>query len=148
MTLRHYNRYNPRYASNDVHNIKRPMDLPPGEKESYYWRRQTCKEAQCNANVFGWRTVVPAASPQYRYIKHKSGRNFTEKADGDLVIFTFYPGQTCFDSLSHDRTPTERNPQHNKNQIVVPDPERWLDDLQESHYRYGQNLKEGRIANG
>jgi hypothetical protein len=56
----------------------------------------SCESAGCDANEFGWRTVVPLGSPQADYIRNHSGRRFREVVEDSQCHFTFYPGQQCF----------------------------------------------------
>jgi hypothetical protein len=77
--------------------------------EATHWRPATCAEVECGAWANGWATTVPSASPQAQYIRAKSGRAFTERAEGTSVVFLFKPGQRCFASDGH-RLPVEREP--------------------------------------
>lgn len=82
---------------------KRPV-LTPGQQDfqvarplETHWEAATCKDRDCRHYLNGWVTIVPTDSPQAGYIRHMSGRDFTEKKiDDGLVEFTFQPGQKCF----------------------------------------------------
>lgn len=75
-----------------------------------FWRQGTCEEYGCPHWRDGWVTRVPADSPQARYVRQKSGRQFTEAvAPGGVVEFRFPSGQTCFAAGTH-RVPIEREP--------------------------------------
>jgi hypothetical protein len=51
----------------------------------------------CPHYLQGWMTVVPTASDQADYIRHKSERHFTEeRKEGGLSEFSFPSGQKCF----------------------------------------------------
>jgi hypothetical protein len=64
----------------------------------------TCAEVDCPQYLDGWKTIVPADSPQAAYIRSGSGRGFTEVAQpGGLAEFSFPPGQRCFASADHKR---------------------------------------------
>lgn len=99
-------------------------------------RPATCEEAECFAWMNGWKTVVPNASPQAQYIRAKSDRHFTEDTDGELVTFTFFPGQRCFASDKH-RVLLERPPVFMKThgdwrssgQMKPLEPAQWLDEF-------------------
>lgn len=72
-------------------------------------RPASCQEAGCAHYLMGWRTIVPADSPQAYYIRSGSGRKFTEELQpGGLVEFTFEAGQQCFSSSTHT-VPEEGN---------------------------------------
>lgn len=65
-------------------------------------RRATCMEVDCQAFLQGWKTIVPADSAAAHYIRHDSGRGYTEERTPDgLAMFTFHPGQTCFAAHKH-----------------------------------------------
>jgi hypothetical protein len=67
-----------------------------------HFRRATCEEIDCQHYLLGWRTIVPADSPQAAYIRGGSGRRFTEaRQPGGLAEFTFEAGQACFAAADH-----------------------------------------------
>ena len=67
-----------------------------------HWRPATCEEVNCEAWLSGWRTIVPAGSPQADYIRADKSREHAEASrDGGLACFSFPPGQTCFAAGEH-----------------------------------------------
>jgi hypothetical protein len=69
---------------------------------STHWRAASCAEVECEHYLNGWRTIVPADSPQAEYIRRRSGRKFTEERQpGGLTEFTFPAGQPCFQASAH-----------------------------------------------
>lgn len=69
---------------------------------STHMRPATCAEVECANHRNGFRITADVSTAlgrqQARYIREKSGRHFTVKQAGDLVAFTFPPGQQCFTS--------------------------------------------------
>jgi hypothetical protein len=59
-----------------------------------------CADVGCSSWLYGWETHVDEATPlggeQARYIRHMSGRTFTELKSGGLTVFRFGPRQRCF----------------------------------------------------
>ena len=118
-----------------------------------HWRPATCAEADCPHYLSGWRTIVPGDSPQAHYIRHDSGRGFTEAPQpGGLVEFTFAPGQRCFASGSHrvllDKPErfTERDGDWRGNPTgrrVVHSVDGWLDSFGEHQERLAQQMERG-----
>lgn len=83
--------------------------LPAHQRKTYqivsprptHFRAAGCEEAGCKHMREGWRTIVDESSDlgaqQAYYIRHSSGRSFTEHRDEDgLTVFTFAAGQECF----------------------------------------------------
>ncbi len=100
---------NPTVEANRQHfTIARPKpDTLHGETDNAFWRRAACSETACPDWLAGWVTILPTTSDdpsmeqlnrrRADYIRHESGRRFTEERAGDaLVKFTFPPGQQCF----------------------------------------------------
>lgn len=63
--------------------------------------KTACEDAGCEARRYGWETQVDEATPlgreQAAYIRHQSGRDFTERRTGTgITVFRFMPGQRCF----------------------------------------------------
>ena len=57
----------------------------------------TCVDVNCSHYREGWATVVAVDSPQERYIRKDSGREFrVEETSDSIVTFVFAPGQRCF----------------------------------------------------
>ncbi len=67
---------------------------------STHWRNASCSEKECRAYIQGWVTACDEATTlgaaQADYVRHNSGRTFTETREDGLTVFTFGPGQTCF----------------------------------------------------
>ena len=80
---------------------------------STHTRAATCEEVECAAHVRGWVTSIDVSTElgrnQADYIRHQSGRHFTESGRPGMVEFRFPPGQRCFNSNSH-RVFLEREP--------------------------------------
>jgi hypothetical protein len=118
-----------------------------------HFRPATCEESDCPHYLFGWKTIVPADSPQAHYIRHDSGRGFTETRHPDgLAEFVFEAGQTCFASGRHQLpngrpevfierdgdwrgNPTGRRIQHS--------PDGWLGSFGEHQERIHDALEKG-----
>lgn len=93
--------------------------LPVGATKTYtvaqplatHWRPATCEEVDCANWRNGWKTIVNVSVDlghrQVAYIRHESGRRFTEHREGAAVVFVFEAGQRCF---SQHRVPLERDP--------------------------------------
>jgi hypothetical protein len=104
-----------------------------------HFRKVTCQEYGCAGYRNGFKTVVPAVSEQAAYIRAKSGRHFKESRDGDMAVFEFPAGQSCFRSGDH-RVPLDRpafflvkdgdfrgNPYGTQPRVMRP--EDWVDDF-------------------
>lgn len=77
---------------------------------STHFRPGTCAEAGCPKHLHGWRTVVDERTDlgmvQAAYIRAECRttlapsapgiRRYVESREGDLTVFTFPAGQTCF----------------------------------------------------
>lgn len=68
---------------------------------STHWRSASCAEVDCPNLEHGWRTTVDEGTDrgqqQAYYIRHQSGRRFTEHRDpAGLTVFDFEAGQRCF----------------------------------------------------
>ena len=87
-----------------------------------HWRKATCAEVACKAHTDGWITMIALAGitigplldtptrhlailkrikdqdeARAYYIRHLSGREFTEHVDETgITVFDFPPGQDCF----------------------------------------------------
>ncbi len=63
-------------------------------------RAGTCREVDCTAYANGWTTTIDVSTDlgrrQANYIRMRSGRAYTAAQAGDVVTFTFPPGQKCF----------------------------------------------------
>lgn len=98
----------------------RLMSTRPGEHFLYsrpvetHFRKATCREVECTHHLMGWKTVVDTATNlgqmQAAYIRHQTGRHFTEQRAGEtLVEFIFPPGQMCF---REHKLPTGKPPSY------------------------------------
>lgn len=107
-----------------------------------HWRDATCAEVDCQSYLHGWKTLVNVSTDlgqrQVVYIRHESGRRFTEHLEGTAMVFTFEPGQRCF---AGHRAPLERDPLFLVRMgdwrgygptRVHKRPGDWVDDMQES----------------
>ena len=83
--------------------------LPADQMKTYaihaplntHFRDATCEESDCQAYQHGWRSTIDETSNlgqmQAHYIRRESGRGFTEeKTEDGMTVFTFKPGQKCF----------------------------------------------------
>ena len=101
-----------------------------------HWRPATCEEMDCPHYLNGWRTILPVDDPRADYIRHRSGRSFKEKRNGDMVEFTFSAGQTCFSAADHKRLigrpdVFERVPRLGAPALVHARPEDWVENMEE-----------------
>ena len=92
---------------------------PPSAYKTYevlrprgtHFRKATCQEVDCPNWQRGWRTSCDVNTElgrrQANYIRLHSGRSWTVRSAGDLVTFTFAPGQECF---SQHTRPLDREP--------------------------------------
>jgi len=77
--------------------------------EPSHTRAASCVEVDCDVQQTGWVSIIDEATPlgqkQAHYIRRLSGRHFDEGARDVLTLFTFPPGQECFDEhrVSVDR---------------------------------------------
>lgn len=119
--MRPVNRITPKLPPQAMktYHIARPVLLQPDGTlgAGSHWRDADCKEADCGAYLRGWQTTIdvsrrargglPSGAQQANYIRLHSGRAFTVSQAGDLVTFTFPPGQRCF---GRHRIPVGREP--------------------------------------
>jgi len=91
-----------------------PAHLPVTAMRTYavarplatHFRPATCEETACPAWLFGWLTKVDESTDlgqrQAHYIRHdKSRRHVETRAEDGLTVFTFEPGQRCFNTVQH-----------------------------------------------
>jgi hypothetical protein len=102
-----------------TYHVSRPLLLAPNGsfEPGSHWREATCREVDCGAYLRGWQTVIdvsrrargglPSGTAQANFIRLHCGRSFTAAQAGDLVTFTFPPGQKCF---TQHRIPVGREP--------------------------------------
>jgi len=86
--------------------------LPPERKKSYviaqpkatHWKRVSCSDVDCGTQASGFIVRIDEAIPfgqkQAFYIRHHSGRHYTEHHENGLTEFVFPAGTECFQS--HD----------------------------------------------
>lgn len=104
-----------------------------------HFRDATCREANCIQYLNGFITTVPTHGPQANYIRHHSGRHFTEKATPDgMSAFTFPAGQTCF-RTHHMRL--ERDPFFLIDRRPVGGQD-WVEDFAAHQIRLSERVKE------
>ena len=108
-----------------VYRISRSRPIPSAirgqvshVRDPNFWRKATCEEVGCISFLKGWVTTLDMSPDQesheiqmnqtrYKYIKDKSGREFTESIDEFVMSLRFNPGQTCF---SAHHTPIQIDP--------------------------------------
>ena len=70
--------------------------------QATHWRVATCAEGECEVSRLGWTTTVDEATSlgerQAAYIRTQSGRHPLEHRDGEWTVFTFLPGEECFNT--------------------------------------------------
>lgn len=93
--------------------------MPPEAYKTYalrlpvktHYRVATCQEVECEAYAYGWVTKIEVTGVlgqrQAKYIRDHCGRKFTWTQVGELLTFTFPPGQQCFGT---HHVPLEREP--------------------------------------
>lgn len=117
--------------------------------KSTHFRLATCEEVNCDAWRNGWKTIVPADSPQAAYIKSgRSERQYVESAGSGagLIEFTFFAGQKCFAAGKH-MVPLERDPLFRVRDgagapVTHARPEYWTEDLS-AHLDKVRRIREG-----
>jgi len=71
-----------------------------------HWRDATCAEVDCRHFLHGWMSPIDESTEwgqqQAYYIRHQSGRRFTEHRSEACTVFVFEAGQRCF--ISHKRS--------------------------------------------
>lgn len=139
--------------------------LPPENRTSYHilapagthWRPATCEEVVCRQWRDGWVSRVNTVTAEgiANYIRHHSGRQFTEEKDVQpgVVLFRFGPGQMCFAAAEH-RVRIERpeiyvvrggdyrgNPRQEGKRFDRPD--QWVDEFAEHQQALADRLEQG-----
>lgn len=84
-----------------------------------HFRPATCAEYECDPYRLGWVSRIDESTElgqtQARYIRHGSGRGFTEERDeAGITVFRFHPGQQPFDDAQGS---------HRQHQVRVDRPE-------------------------
>ena len=118
---------------------------------STHWQPATCEQVDCPNHLNGWRTIVPADSPQADYIRHDRTRGHTETRDGGLAVFTFAAGQTCFATHKRRLDRDERflirggdwrgNPRGEPTRELTA--EQWRDNFGEHQETLADRIKQG-----
>jgi hypothetical protein len=124
---------------------------------STHFRAATCEEVNCLRIINGFMVPVDESTDlgrkQAHYIRNLSGRAFTEARDrAGLTVFTFQPGQRCFDPhrVRADRperyltrpgdwrgNPSGRPPvEHTKAEF-------WVEDFAENQDRIARQIEKG-----
>ena len=102
-----------------------------------------CHEVGCAAWLYGWETLVDESTAlgaeQARYIRHMSGRTFTELA-GTPTVFRFATRQRCF---AEHRTRPARWLVRNGSLREVGGISEWIGDLDDHMNRLQDQLKKG-----
>jgi len=110
-----------------------------------HFRPATCEEVDCANWRSGWVTMLPEGDARADYIRHASGRHFTEGREAGMVTFTFPAGQKCFGAADH-RVPLERDPLFNVRENGLTRrhtrPELWTEDFSE-HLDRVRKIREG-----
>lgn len=108
-----------------------------------------CHEVRCEAWQFGWETLIdertPLGAAQAAYIRHQSGRAFTElrsaePCPGGVTVFRFEPRQRCF---AEHRTRPARWLIRNGSLREVPTMADWTGDLGDHMNRLQDQLGKG-----
>lgn len=140
--------------------------LPPHQRQTYsilaprptHFRKATCAEVECPDYLHGFRATIDERTDlgqaQAHYIRRESGRGFTEEHDEqDHTVFTFHPGQVCFNAADHqlrlDRPELyvirggdhRGNPRGDVRRMSGPTP--WVDDFGEHQQRLADKMQEG-----
>ena len=102
-----------------------------------------CADVGCSAWLYGWETLVDEGTPlgreQALYIRHMSGRTFTEWA-GPPTVFHFTSRQRCF---AEHRTRPARWLIRNGSLREVPTMADWTGDLGDHMNRLQDQLRKG-----
>ncbi len=139
---------------------------PPGPVAAYksyefsmppvtHTRPATCGEVDCPTQASGWVTVVDESTDlgqkQAHYIRRLSGRIHTEGPRDVFTLFTFPPGETCFDThtIALDRDPVfvvrggdwRGNPRRER--MTHDRPDYWVEDFAEHQDRLATRISRG-----
>jgi hypothetical protein len=138
--------------------------LPPEHTKTYqilqpratHYRKATCMEVHCEFMADGWVSAIDESTDlgqaQGYYIRHESGRRFTEeKSESGLTLFVFVAGQKCFQQhvVSLDRTPkyVVRDGDHRGNprgsSPIVRNARDWTDDFSNHQQTLSDKFNEG-----
>jgi len=132
--------------------------LPPAAKKTYeiarpldtHFRSASCEEIGCETQESGFIVRIDEAIPfgqkQAYYIRHHSGRPYTEHHENGLTEFVFPPGTECFNSHNvPDREPAfivkggdwRGNPRGDYR--VHDTPDHWVEDFSEHQNRLARS---------
>lgn len=127
---------------------------------STHFRPATCQEVDCPHYLSGWETAVDEQTDlgrrQAHFIRHDRERHHAEERNrggSGLTVFTFTPGQRCFNSGAH-RTRLDRPERffltggdYRGNPLRTPAREvsatAWQDDLGEHQDRIIEMIRRG-----
>lgn len=138
--------------------------LPAHAKKTYsimapratHFRKATCSEVDCEAEEFGWVSVIDEGTElgkrQAHYIRKLSGRRFHEEHSEleGRTVFTFEAGQSCFTEhevpLGKPELYIVRDGDLQQNLGNVRQhtrPEDWVDDLATHQQKIADAIQEG-----
>ena len=111
------------------------------------WYEIGCREAECDAYVYGWATTVPTMGDLADWIRYKSDRRFREEVSaGGLSRFVFPPGQEGFHKAPHRRQnnrPSVFGIQQGHMAAVRVSADEWVDRMQEDNFQAARERRRG-----
>ncbi len=127
------------------------FSMPPGT----HTRPATCEQVDCPTQASGWITPVDESTTlgqkQAHYIRRLSGRIHTEGPRDVFTLFTFPPGEECFDThtVALDRDPIfvvrggdwRGNPRRER--MTHDRPDYWVEDFAEHQDRLATRISRG-----
>jgi hypothetical protein len=120
-----------------------------------HWRSASCAEVECINQTNGFQITADLSTElgrkQSNYLRLKSGRSFTTQQIGDLLTFTFQPGQQCFEPhrVSLEREPNffVKGGDYRGNPLGLPtrklSAQSWVDDFGEHQERIAGQRERG-----
>lgn len=106
-------------------------------------RRESCKQAECSAYLYGFETIVPQDSMQEDYIINRSGRMYTHKIiEGGLHLFAFAKGQACWESPHIEKLFVTQDTSSGL-RPVTQEPLQWIDEFNEESYKAHRRIQGG-----
>ncbi len=146
---------------------QKPFRLaPPGAVTDYksyefsmpavtHTRPATCGQVDCPTQASGWITPVDESTElgqkQAHYIRHLSGRIHTEGPRDVFTLFTFPPGEECFEPhmIPLDRDPVfvvrggdwRGNPRRER--MTHDRPDYWVEDFADHQDRLATRINRG-----
>jgi hypothetical protein len=120
------------------------------QTEEAHFRPATCAEVNCPDYLNGWRTLLPVNHEHIDFIRHQTGRHFTEGRIGEgLIEFRFPAGQPCFRTSQH-RVQNGRPPgllvQTRDHRVIEQEPERWLGEFNDEVARAETDYRQGSFS--